>query len=118
MRFSLSDDAPRRVRRSPTTTTTVRQDAGTRASAGDAAETRDDAERLPPLLRMRTSEAVWYVGWPTTVIGLLRSVFPITDTFWVGKLGTVELTALCSNSARDGCCTWCPPSWRTGCRTR
>ena len=98
MRFSLSDDAPRRVRRSPTTTTTVRQDAGTRASAGDAAETRDDAERLPPLLRMRTSEAVWYVGWPTTVIGLLRSVFPITDTFWVGKLGTVELTALCSNA--------------------
>jgi putative MATE family efflux protein len=71
---------------------------GTRASAGDAAETRDDAERLPPLLRMRTSEAVWYVGWPTTVIGLLRSVFPITDTFWVGKLGTVELTALCSNA--------------------
>ena len=47
---------------------------------------------------MRTSEAVWYVGWPTTVIGLLRSVFPITDTFWVGKLGTVELTALCSNA--------------------
>jgi len=73
---------------------------GTRARDGDAdsASRDDESGDLPALLRMRTSEAVWYVGWPTTVIGLLRSVFPITDTFWVGKLGTVELTALCSNA--------------------
>jgi len=53
---------------------------------------------LPPLLRMSTPRAVWYVGWPTTLIGLMRSLFPLTDTFWVGKLGITELNALCSNS--------------------
>ena len=53
---------------------------------------------FPSLLRMSTPKAVWYVGWPTTVIGLMRSAFPLTDTFWVGKLGVVELNALCSNA--------------------
>ena len=32
------------------------------------------------------------------MIGLLRSMFPLTDTFWVGKLGIDDLSALCSNA--------------------
>ena len=73
-----------------------------RATASDAADDAhvepDAAKALPSLLRMSTPAAVWYVGWPTTVIGLMRSFFPLTDTFWVGKLGIVELNALCSNA--------------------
>ncbi len=61
--------------------------------AGDSQE-----EDLPELLKMSTTRAIWYVGWPTTVIGLLRSLFPLTDTFWVGKLGIDDLSALCSNA--------------------
>lgn len=65
---------------------------GTRTAA-----TKDPRAR-PSLLRMSTPAAVWYVAWPTTVIGLMRSLFSLTDTFWVGKLGIAELNALCSNA--------------------
>ena len=71
----------------------------TASEAEDDARVEPEASKAPPsLLRMSTPAAVWYVGWPTTVIGLMRSFFPLTDTFWVGKLGIVELNALCSNA--------------------
>jgi len=111
-----------RRRRAPWTRARVARDAGARAATAEGRSTRDargtrlrarstaseaeddarvepEASKAPPsLLRMSTPAAVWYVGWPTTVIGLMRSFFPLTDTFWVGKLGIVELNALCSNA--------------------
>jgi putative MATE family efflux protein len=102
-------DAPRAVGTVGTSAgmgTTRRVGARTRASVGEGdgggdfeeASTVSVSAPLPPLLRMSTPRAVWYVGWPTTLTGLMRSFFPLTDTFWVGKLGITELNALCSNS--------------------
>ena len=43
---------------------------------------------------MSPTRAVWTVAWPMAALGLLRSFYYLTDSFWVGKLGPTQLAAL------------------------
>jgi putative MATE family efflux protein len=43
---------------------------------------------------MGVERAVWTVAWPMVTIGVLRSCYYLTDSFWIGKLGTTHLAAL------------------------
>ena len=47
-----------------------------------------------PLLRLPPRVAVWRVAWPMVLLGWVRALYLIADTWWVGHLGTAELTAL------------------------
>ena len=49
---------------------------------------------MPSLRSMSPTRAVWTVAWPMAALGLLRSFYYLTDSFWVGKLGPTQLAAL------------------------
>ena len=51
-------------------------------------------EESPALLRMSPWRAVWAVAWPMVALGWLKSVYFLTDSYWVGRLGEAELAAL------------------------
>lgn len=60
-----------------------------------AAEPSDGGDGgSPSLLRMSPWRAVWAVGWPMIALGWLKSVYFLTDSYWVGRLGDAELAAL------------------------
>lgn len=48
----------------------------------------------PPLLRMAPSRAVWAVAWPMIAIGLLKTTYFLTDSWFVGRIGDEALEAL------------------------
>jgi putative MATE family efflux protein len=48
----------------------------------------------PGLLGMSPWRAVWAVGWPMVALGWLKSVYFLTDSYFVGRLGDAELAAL------------------------
>ncbi len=50
----------------------------------------------PPgaLLKLTPVRAVWAVAWPMSAMGLLKSGYVLTDSYWVGHLGDDALTAL------------------------
>ncbi|HJL16492.1 MAG TPA: MATE family efflux transporter [Sandaracinaceae bacterium LLY-WYZ-13_1] len=48
----------------------------------------------PTLRSMSPTRAVWAVAWPMMALGLLRSLYYLTDSFWVGRLGPRPLAAL------------------------
>ncbi len=50
--------------------------------------TRSRLVDLPPAV------AVWRVAWPMAALGLLRALYYLTDSFWVGRLGPAPLAAL------------------------
>lgn len=47
-----------------------------------------------PLLSLSPARAVWRVTWPMAALGLLRSCYVLTDSFWVGRMGPEPLAAL------------------------
>ena len=47
-----------------------------------------------PLLRLPPARAVWAVAWPMIALGLLRSTYFLTDSWFVGRLGDDALEAL------------------------
>lgn len=47
-----------------------------------------------PLLQLPPAVAVWRVAWPMVLLGWVRALYLIADTWWVGHLGTPQLTAL------------------------
>lgn len=56
----------------------------------------------PPmrLLDLPPRVAVWRVAWPMAAMGVLRSFYVLTDSFWVGRMGPEPLAAL-GGSALD-----------------
>ncbi len=50
------------------------------------------------LLSGSTRAAVWTLSGPAIGIGLLRSLYGLTDALWIGRLGPVYLEALGSTS--------------------
>lgn len=38
--------------------------------------------------------AVWRVAWPMAALGVLRSLYYLTDSYWVGRMGAEPLAAL------------------------
>jgi putative MATE family efflux protein len=53
-----------------------------------------DSDGGAPLLKLSPGRAVWAVGWPMIALGLLKSCYFLTDSYWVGRLGDSELAAL------------------------
>lgn len=49
---------------------------------------------LAPLLRLPTGRAVWLVAWPMIAIGLLKTAYYLTDTWFVSRLGDAALSAM------------------------
>jgi putative MATE family efflux protein len=47
-----------------------------------------------PLLRLSPGVAVWRVAWPMVVLGVLRTGYYLTDSYWVGRLGDDALAGL------------------------
>ncbi|MFK7991135.1 MAG: MATE family efflux transporter [Sandaracinaceae bacterium] len=43
---------------------------------------------------MTPLRAVWEVAWPMAALGVLRSLYYLTDSFWVGRLGADALAAI------------------------
>jgi putative MATE family efflux protein len=43
------------------------------------------------------TQAVWRLGWPAMTSMFLETFLSITDAFWVGKLGAVEMAAVTSS---------------------
>lgn len=52
------------------------------------------SEAAPRLIAMAPSRAVWAIAWPMAALGLLRSLYYLTDSFWVGRLGPDALAAI------------------------
>lgn len=48
----------------------------------------------PELLRITPTRAVWRVAWPMIALGLLRTCYYLTDSYWVGQLGPDALAAI------------------------
>ena len=48
----------------------------------------------PPLLSMSPGRAVWAVAWPMIGLGLLRTTYFLTDSWFIGKLGDSALEAI------------------------
>lgn len=48
----------------------------------------------PELLTLSADRAVWRVSWPMIALGVLRIGYYLTDSYWVGRLGTDALAAL------------------------
>jgi putative MATE family efflux protein len=48
----------------------------------------------PALIELPAAKAVWKVAWPMIAIGLLKSAYFLTDSYFVGLLGSKELAAL------------------------
>lgn len=46
------------------------------------------------LLDLPPRVAVWRVAWPMAAMGVLRSFYVLTDSFWVGRMGPAPLAAL------------------------
>ena len=53
---------------------------------------------LPELLTLSTTRAALRIGSPVVAMGLLRSAFNLTDTYWAGTLGAAQLSALMHNA--------------------
>ncbi len=47
-----------------------------------------------PLLAIDPTRAVWRVAWPMIALGLLRTCYFLTDSYWVGQLGRDALAAI------------------------
>ena len=48
----------------------------------------------PPLLRLSPGRAVWAVAWPMIALGLLKTTYFLTDSWFVGRIGVDALEAL------------------------
>jgi len=48
----------------------------------------------PALIELPAARAVWKVAWPMIAIGMLKSAYFLTDSYFVGLLGAKELAAL------------------------
>ena len=73
--------------------TNVRGGAGGASTAGNSKSSKANSE-LPALLRQPPGKAVMSIAVPTMAIGLLRTLYSLTDAFFVGKLGAIELEAM------------------------
>lgn len=51
------------------------------------------ASTLPPLLRMSPVRAVWAVAWPMIAVGMLKTAYFLTDSWFIGRLGDAALAA-------------------------
>lgn len=51
------------------------------------------ASTLPPLLRMSPVRAVWTVAWPMIAVGMLKTAYFLTDSWFIGRLGDAALAA-------------------------
>lgn len=51
-----------------------------------------------PLLTMPPRRAVWTVAWPMIALGWVRGLYLVADTWWVGHLGTPQLTGVAAAS--------------------
>jgi len=69
-----------------------------REAAPSALYEAAEPKELPALLKISDHQAIWTVLWPTIAIGVLRTLYGITDAFWIGKLGPVELEAMGATS--------------------
>ncbi|MCP4870583.1 MAG: MATE family efflux transporter [Proteobacteria bacterium] len=47
-----------------------------------------------PLIELPAAQAVWKVAWPMIAIGMLKSAYFLTDSYFVGLLGPKHLAAL------------------------
>ncbi len=46
------------------------------------------------LRALTPARAVWAVAWPVAAMGVLRSFYYLTDSYWVGRMGPEPLAAL------------------------
>ena len=56
--------------------------------------TTDPSTDGPPLLGLSPGRAVWAVAWPMIGLGLLRTTYFLTDSWFIGKLGDNALEAI------------------------
>ena len=69
-----------------------------RAAESAAEDLEGSSPPLPELLTLSTTRAALRVGSPVVAMGLLRSAFNLTDTYWAGTLGSAQLSALMHNA--------------------
>ncbi len=62
-------------------------------SSTDSTKPAEDGA-APALIDLPPARAVWQVAWPMIAIGLLKSAYFLTDSYFVGLLGEKELAAL------------------------
>ena len=67
-------------------------------SAPEEDGTSPPSSPLPELLTLSTTRAALRIGSPVVAMGLLRSAFNLTDTYWAGTLGAAQLSALMHNA--------------------
>ena len=68
------------------------------SSAPEEDGTSPPSSPLPELLTLSTTRAALRIGSPVVAMGLLRSAFNLTDTYWAGTLGAAQLSALMHNA--------------------
>lgn len=90
--------------------TSFQQSSGSFAFAGAASSRRiccrefhgvelaQQSRPLPPLLQLPHDVALWRLARPTIAIALLRAAYGVTDSLWVGRLGSTELEAMGASS--------------------
>lgn len=78
--------------------TGVRRRLPRRSPGRGAAGGPEAAGELPKLLQKSPGAAVWQVAAPTMSIGLLRTLYGLTDAFWLGRCGPTELDAIGASS--------------------
>lgn len=66
------------------------------AEGGSDLERRDESGTRPPsaLVGMSPWRAVLSIAWPMVALGWLKSLYFLTDSYWVGRMGDAELAAI------------------------
>lgn len=57
-----------------------------------------ETSEIRSLLSKDTNEAIWALSKPAIGMGLLRSLYGLTDALWIGRLGPAYLDALGATS--------------------